>query len=239
MRILSKTAPCPCESGLPYRHCHMPHDERSRREDRALAHARDQIHTLEAVTCERILAFIDDDLDLDPFAEGPVDREDECIARPWAAYDAGHLEAFMVRAADSLTTAQRAWIDAQRHVRAGLWEVTDIVPGRSVTLVNRLTTERRVVFERAESRHGPIGRHLFARVVDFQALSYLSGTLTPGVAPEHAEEVLQRTRALLYQRAGVRLEGHLHPAELQRRDLSWCFWHLAREAMFRPVRIAA
>ena len=80
-----------------------------------------------------------------------------------------------------LSTGQRAWLEqlARRPMR--LYDVTEVVPGASITLCDALDTERppQVVTERSGSRSLKVGMQLGARVMEVDGGNQLSGAIYP------------------------------------------------------------
>ena len=105
-------------------------------------------------------------------AEGDIDVKGErrCIAELLTA-PGGPL----------FTVGQRAWIEqlARRPLR--LYDVTDVVPGESMTLCDAIDTEQppQVVIERAGSRAVHVGMQLGVRVMEVAGQCQLSGANYP------------------------------------------------------------
>ena len=80
-----------------------------------------------------------------------------------------------------LSTGQRAWLEqlARRPMR--LYDVTEVVPGVSLTLCDALDTEQapQVVVERSGSRSLQVGMQIGARVMEADGVCQLSGAVYP------------------------------------------------------------
>lgn len=97
-----------------------------------------------------------------------------------------------------LSTGQRAWLEqlARRPLR--LYDVTDVVPGTSITLCDALATEQapQVVTERTASHSLRVGMQVGARVMEVAAGHQLSGAAYP-FSVWAGRTVQNRMRALL------------------------------------------
>ena len=80
---------------------------------------------------------------------------------------------------------ERRWLDAQRAAWLSVWEVEAVDAGKTLTLHDLLSDERRTVSERSASqtlvrRHAVLGR-----VVDHEGVSLLCGTHPRPLPPYH------------------------------------------------------
>ena len=211
--------PCPCGSGRKYKKCHLAADEAGHVESRsALA-----MHELDERLAIRLARFA-----LQRFGEkwkafeGDFEDPDAAapLAEPWSVYGFevdGRTVADAYRAARGrgCSPEEHRWMDAQRAAWLSVWEIEAVDPGKTLTLRDLLSDERRIVRETQASqilvrRHAVLGR-----VIDHDAVSLLCGTHPRPLPPFHAAEVVRRARGRLRRRRAVPVE-RLRDASLGR-----------------------
>ena len=199
--------PCPCGSGRKYKKCHLAADQAEHAANRGAVatHELDERLVLRLTRFaldefgEKWRAFEDDFAD--PVAAAP-------LAWPWSVYGfevGGRTVADAYRAAHGRRCApdERRWLDAQRAAWLSVWEVEAVAPGKTLTLHDLLSDERRTVRETSASqtlvrRHAVLGR-----VVDHEGVSLLCGTHPRPLPPYHADEVVRRARGRLRRQRAV------------------------------------
>ena len=202
--------PCPCGSGRKYKKCHLAADEAEHTENRSAS----AMHELDKRLVVRLTRFaveefgekweaFEDDF-ADSYAASP-------LAWPWSVYGFqvdGRTAADAYRAARGrrCSPEERRWMDAQRAAWLSVWEVEAVDPGKTLTLRDLLSDERRIVRETQASqilvrRHAVLGR-----VVDHDGVSLLCGTHPRPLPPFHAAEVARRARGRLRRRRAVPVE---------------------------------
>lgn len=167
--------PCPCGSGKKYKRCCQGRDEASAgytQEDRATAFGKLELYIEARYAEERARATAElwsEDLDrveeLGPqFEQASRDAEDL-----WFAFDRplpdGSLVVDRFLAQGWLTPGERAFLVGLRDSAVRLYEVTETVPGVSLTLRERPGGAEVTVHEQAGSRTIPRFSWLAARVV--------------------------------------------------------------------------
>ena len=97
-----------------------------------------------------------------------------------------------------------------------MWEVEDIEPGKTLTLHDLLSGERRTVQETGGSQVLVRRDALLARVVDHDGISLVCETYPRPLSPIYTAEVVRRARARLHRKRAVPVErlrdtafGHL------------------------------
>ena len=102
--------------------------------------------------------------------------------------------------------AERRWLDAQRAAWLSVWEVEAVEPGRSLTLHDLLSDERRTVQEMQGSRTLVVRDALLGRVVEQDGGAVLCGTHPCPLPPFDAADVVRRARGHLRHRRAVPVE---------------------------------
>ena len=211
--------PCPCGSGRKYKKCHLAADEAQHADNRNAT----AMHELDERLVVRLTRFA-----LDKFGKRWETFKDDFgdphaaseLARSWSVYGFevdGRTVADAYRAARGRRRSpeERRWMDAQRAAWLSVWEVEAVDPGKTLTLHDLLSDERRTVQETRGSetlvrRHAVLGR-----VVDHDGVSVLCGTHPRPLPPFQAAEVVRRARARLRRRRAVPVE-RLRDASLGR-----------------------
>ena len=206
----ARNAPCPCGSGRKYKKCCLRDDEARHGE------------SLRGLAAHRMDARLVDDLA--DFARGEFgeawrtfrhDLESETdsgfLTHPLSVYTFATegrtlVDAYLEAHGQRCVPTERRWLDAQRAAWLSVWEVEAVVRGRSVTLLDLLSGERRKVSESTGSRELKLRDALLARVVDYDGLSLLAGIHAIPLAPYDAAWVVDRARAHLRRKRAVPVE---------------------------------
>jgi len=196
-----RNQPCPCGSGRKYKKCHLRTDEARHAERRRPFEA----HALDARLVSRLMQFASR-----KFGDGWRRFEDDFddardsihLAYPWSVYGfkvAGTTvaDAYVESRGHHLAEEERRWLEAQRAAWLSIWEVKSVEPGRSLTLHDALSGERRNVLESRASRSLAVHHALLARVVDYAGFSLLAGAHATPLPPLEAAHVMDRARAHL------------------------------------------
>ncbi len=205
--------PCPCGSGLKYKKCHFPREvQRPAQEPMgSLLHDRDLrfvdrvgrwIHARSPVEFEEaghIMGSLEGHQGSLPF-----------LIR-WSVYHhqirgLPAFEWFAREEADALSPSEREWIDAQRLVWLGMWEVLETVPGKSMIIADLLSGEKRLVQETITSRMVVARDVLMARVADLGNESILSGIYPIPLSPEEGARAAAALRRVMRVKASMPVE---------------------------------
>lgn len=185
--------PCFCGSGKKYKKCHLLIEESAARPS--------PVHDLDRKVSEAILKFGASRFGksferLITELPGALPFEEiEAFAVPFLLYEAGIggrplAAVFLEERASRLPERDRRWVERQLASWLTIWEITAVDPGRSLSLLDRLTGQRREVIEVSASRSLTPLDHILARVTDFEDASVLCG-MYPRSLPRHAvEEVI-------------------------------------------------
>ena len=215
--------PCPCGSGKKYKHCcgssavappvqAQSHDGAV---ERALAwlgqhHRKGLAVALQGEIDHAICASFDDDDEARDAMAGAGDdlwQQVQINFSEWMLAEGDiDVKGEPVRVAELLlgprgpllTVGQRAWLEQLARQPLRLYDITDVLPGTSITLCDALATEQAplVVAERAGSQSLRVGMQLGARVMQVAAGHQLSGAVYP-FSSWAGREVQNRMRALL------------------------------------------
>ncbi len=202
--------PCPCGSGRKYKKCHLAADEA----EHAQACSASATHGLDERLVLRLTRFALDRFGerwqafQDDFTDAPAAAP---LAWPWSVYGFevdGRTVADAYRAAHGrrCSPEERRWLDAQRAAWLSVWEVEAVDPGKTLTLRDLLSDERRTVREKRASEILVRRDALLARVADHEGVSLLCGTHPRPLPPYHAAEVVRRARGRLRRRRAVPVE---------------------------------
>ena len=215
---IGRNDPCPCGSGKKYKQCcgrsaappQSGDDSHERAVGRALAwlalHHRKAFATaLEAAIDDAVCAHFDDDDEARDAMAGAGDAlwgQVQINLTEWLLAEGEMLvKGRRQRVAELLlgpqgplfTTGQRAWLEQLARQPLRLYDVTEVVPGVSLTLCDALDTAQlpRVVIERAGSQSIRVGSQIGARVMVAAGELQLSGamyafTAGGGRAAQHA-----------------------------------------------------
>lgn len=213
---VGRNDPCPCGSGRKFKRCHGDTvasdrgaasvlDQRAERAGRW--HERDRRLLQEMLEVAK-LRFADALRDVVRAAERLAgDDAGDPVMPQWIAYHARFGDRplaarFMDVRGSYLTRADRDWLVAECAAWLSVWEVTDVVPGRSMELRDLLTGERRTIVEASASRLVARFDAILARVVSIEDLSLLCGVHPRILKPRPTDEVVRAVRRRL--RLGVK-----------------------------------
>ena len=133
------------------------------------------------------------------------------LARPWSVYcfEVGGktvVDAYLDARGSRCSNEERRWLDAQRAAWLSVWEVEAVDPGKTLTLHDLLSGERRTVRETRGSKTLVPRDALLARVVDHDGVSLLCGVHQRPLPPLDTAEVVRRARGRLRRRRAVPVE---------------------------------
>lgn len=205
-----RNAPCPCGSGRKYKKCHLPAHE--------AAHAGLQTaaagHALDERLVNRLSRFARRE-----FGEAWEDHEDDFadpdeavqLVRPWSVYcfevdGRTVVDAYLDARGRRCLPKERRWLDAQRDAWLSVWEVEAADPGKTLTLVDLLSGERRTVQEARGSKTLARRDALLGRVVEHDGVSVLCGVHQRPLPPLDTAEVVRRARGRLRRSRDVPVE---------------------------------
>ena len=207
---VGRNDPCLCGSGRKYKKCHLAADEEAFDEHRRVT----TLHELDRRLVVRLTQFA-----LAEFGDEWRSFEDDFsdpdassqLAWPWSVYGfemegRSVAEAYRAAPGHRCSSAERRWLDAQRAAWLSVWEVEAVDPGRSLTLHDLLSHERRTVRETQGSRTLVLRDTLLGRVVEHDGVSVLCGTHPCPLPPFDAAEVVRRARGHLRRRRAVPVE---------------------------------
>ncbi len=199
--------PCPCGSGKKFKKCHLGAYEANERAAAGVS----PLHRLDERLRTTLGLFAAERFGL-AWRRRRVDFRDPIesaqLALPWSVYHqrmGGRpvFEWFLEERGRTLTREERAWLVAQRTVWLSVWEVTEVVAGRSLTLRDLLSGEVRRVQEVSATGSVVVRSCLLARVVEHESQAVLCGAHPRQLPPSHADGVVQRARARLRRRREV------------------------------------
>ncbi|MCH7664514.1 MAG: SEC-C domain-containing protein [Acidobacteria bacterium] len=207
---VGRNDPCPCGSGRKYKKCHLPLD----REEHFTRRECDSLHELDASLVRRLTEFAVARFGL--AARGfTKDFTDAALvvqfSAPWSVYHyriegATVLDHYLEDQGRRLSRAERAWFTTQQAAWLSVWEVTEVDPGKTVTLHDLLSGETRSVHEESGSRTLVVRDALLARVADHDGFSLLCGVHPRPLPPFEAAEVVRRARGRLRRKRAVPVE---------------------------------
>lgn len=206
--------PCPCGSGKKYKKCHLASDERAAA-GRAAPHGHavpdtDALHDLDRKLVADLVVYAQSRFGkswLRHRRDFAIPDAASALAPHWALYHylvEGRpvAEWFEEERGRALSAAERRWIAAQRAAWLSVWEVEDVDPGRSLTLVDRLSGEKRVVVEKSASLTLTPRLLVLARVVTHGDVAVVAGIHSQPLRPYHADPVataVRRRKRLRYR----------------------------------------
>ncbi len=218
-RRVGRNDPCPCGSGRKYKKCHLAADEgRS-----AGVHTAAQLHALDDRVVSSLIQFASQEFgpawesSKNDFADADLAIQ---LSLPWSIYcfevDGRTVaETYLDHHERRCTREERSWLKAQSTAWLSVWEVEAVDSGKSLTLHDLLSHERRTVQEKAGSETLVWRDCLLCRVVDFGDISLLSGAHSHPLPPREAARVVKRTRSPLGSKGAVPIE-HLRNAAFGR-----------------------
>ena len=137
------------------------------------------------------------------------------LGMPWVAHvlelDGRRLAEWFTDEEPNLSEGAKAHLEAQRQAWYSAWEVVDVDPGSTLTLVDHLTGEERVVHEVEGSKSVPVRSTIFARLLDYEGQTYLVGFHERYLGPSVADAVVQAMRKYLRRKKVVPPERLRNP----------------------------
>jgi hypothetical protein len=196
-----RNEPCPCGNGRKYKKCHLPIEEARHAEGRRATAA----HALDAQLLLDLAKYALGEFGeiWRTFYEDMSSRTDSTLlVLPLAVFS---FEADGTTVADAYlkehgrrsTPEERRWLKAQQGAWLSVWEVETVEPGRTLTLHDLLSGERRTVLERKASETLTVRAAVLARVVDWDGLSLIAGLHQSALTPDDAAHVVARARTAL------------------------------------------
>jgi hypothetical protein len=203
---VGRNDPCPCGSGKKYKKCCI--DKPAAAVPAAVSPADDSPHAMDRVLVNRILAFaeeIEGTKFRDVYKDFTSPETTLPLVFPYAAYcydlrnrgGAGReslLARFLKAKGARLSARERSWLEAQQRAWLSVWEVEEIRPGERMTLIDRLTGERRVVLEESGLPNMTRRSRVLGRIATFEGASFLCGFHTRLLPPGHGENVVEKIR---------------------------------------------
>lgn len=193
-----RNEPCPCGSGKKYKRCHLPIEEARHAEGRraTAAHAMDA-HLVVELAQYAARTFGES---WRTFYEDFSDKSDSTLLiMPLAVFSfeadgTNVADAYLKEHGRRCTPEERLWLKAQQASWLSVWEVEAVEPGRTLTLHDLLSGERRTVLERKGSEVLTVRDTVLARVVDYGGLSLIAGFHSTMLPPYGAAEMVERAR---------------------------------------------
>ena len=205
-----RNEPCPCGSGRKYKKCHLAADEA----EHAAFQATAPTHAMDDRLVNRLSRFALREFGAawEAFADDFADPDQAIqLARPWSVYcfevdGKTVVDAYLDTRGRRCSREERSWLDAQRAAWLSVWEVEAVDPGKTVTLHDLLSGERRTVHETRGSKTLAARDALLARIVDHDDVSLLCGMHHRALPPLELAEVVRRARARLRRKRAVPVE---------------------------------
>jgi hypothetical protein len=218
---VGRNDPCPCGSGKKYKKCCLAADERAGESPVQRWHDLDGRVAQElARYAQRRFGPAWDEV----FDEYPIDMDEHPDAQVhwslfmnWALYEhkiQGRpvVDWYLEDRGRNLGFDEKGWLEAQRRAWLSMLEVTDVVPGATVTVLDLLTGHEHVVTEVSGSRM--LGKHslVLGRVVEHAGAKLFCGLHPNPLPPLHGPELLGELRK------DLRGSKKLDPTELRQGD---------------------
>jgi len=203
-----RNAPCRCGSGVKYKKCCLPKDERTETSGPSHVHETDEklVYAMAAFATERFGARWR--RSMNDFVDADSTRQ---LYLPWAVY-CFRLEGrpvvdwFLDACGPRLAPEERAWLAAQKRGWVGIWEVLAVEAGRTVTVRDLLSGKERQVHEVSGSKTLKVRDTILGRVIDMDGLSVFAGIHPRPLPPSEADEVVSGARRKLRIKAAVQTE---------------------------------
>ena len=205
-----RNEPCPCGSGRKYKKCHLRTDEAEHAEGRRAT----ATHEMDARLLGDLRNFATREFGEEwrRFQDDLATESDSIfLTYPLSVFSfeangTTVVDAYLTAHGRRCTAAERDWLEAQRAAWLSVWEVEAVEAGRSLTLRDLLSGERRTVLERSASKIVVVRDALLARVVDHDGLSLLAGIHSGVLNPFEAHDVVDRARRRLRRKRDVPVE---------------------------------
>ncbi len=237
---LGRHEPCHCGSGRKYKNCHYAADRDASATPSAPA---SDLHELDRSLVDRINVYVTARFEQDvrelveALATYPDFPEHEMltfIAYVGAIRGRNAVDWFLDDHRDSLSRRSLKWLEMQQKTPLSIWEIIDLVPGRSVTMSDVLTGVTRTVHEVRGSQ--VLEPHLFllCRVIDAEPDPVICGMYPRPLRPTQAEPVITSTWKAL------RRKTHVSPERLLDQRIVWHLmqaWASALDAHSRPPQL--
>lgn len=143
----------------------------------------------------------------------------------WVAYEleleGKRLVEWFLEDHPELDPAGHAHLRAQRRAWFSAWEVTAVEPGETLTLVDHLTGEERVVRDVEASKSIPVRSSILGRILDHEDQSLLVGVHERYLGPKVAAGAVEAMRAYLRRKSAVPPERLRDPKVSRRLILLW------------------
>ncbi|MGH8194105.1 MAG: SEC-C metal-binding domain-containing protein [Woeseiaceae bacterium] len=204
---VGRNVPCPCGSGRKYKKCCLPR-EQARRTPSAIP---SRLHDVDRRLIERMLRFGARRFGKawSDAAEAHLDLETQPgLFVPWSVYhvriDGKPLaQWFTDEQGRSLSGTESRWLEAQQAAWLSVWEINAVEAGRSLTLEDLLTGEKRIVSEVALSAMLTRRDTILACVVDCDDGSLIGGCHMRSLPPQEAAGVVERIRRRLRRKQAI------------------------------------
>lgn len=211
---VGRNEPCPCGSGKKYKKCHLRAESPP---------GRAPIHDLDGELAAKMVRYAERRFGEDWLAaleDFDDPQESATLSAPWSLYHftvRGRpvVEWFLEERRAYLAPNERSWLEAQGRAWMSVWEVQSVEPGRSLTLEDLLTGERRTVKEASASALLAARDAFLGRITDHDGLSLLTGSHPRPLPPSAAAEVVRQVRTRLRLRRAVPI-GRLRAAPIGR-----------------------
>jgi hypothetical protein len=130
------------------------------------------------------------------------------LALPWGLFHVRFegrtiLETYRDEHGRRCAREERTWIEAQLGAWLSIWEVTEVDPGRGMTLRDLLTAEVRRVGERTASQSLVLRDAILARVVESDDGLAIDGLYPRSLPPPDAAEIVRLARGRLRRKRAV------------------------------------
>ena len=240
---VGRNDPCRCGSGKKYKKCCLPRDEQAATSPAQPWHDLDDRLATDVAQYagRRFREAWDEVID-----EYPVDVEEDPdhigILTRWAAYEhelegRTAVEWYLEERGRNLAGDERRWLEAQGRACLSVLEVTEVVPGQTIAVVDLLTGRRHTVTEAAASHTVSKGFLLLGRVVEHEGFALLAGLHPRPLPPLAGPDLLDEARR------DLDIAKNVEPARLKEGDAAtvllrrWQAW-VDKLASRRPVELS-
>lgn len=211
---VGRNQPCPCGSGKKFKKCCLRREQDAAAETAGAPGRSDASHDTDQHLVEEMIHFAGRRFG-EAIRRAERDFRDPHATMqlfvPWLVYHfliegKPVVRWFVEERGRSLSGPEDAWLTAQQASWMSVWEVTAVVPGRSVSVRDLLSHEQRTVQEISGS-HALVYRDtVLARVVDYAGSSLFCGLYPRLLPPREAGAVVQRLRRRLRRKSAVPVE---------------------------------
>ncbi|MCP4408079.1 MAG: DUF2384 domain-containing protein, partial [Gammaproteobacteria bacterium] len=213
-RKVGRNSPCPCGSGKKYKNCCLRKNQPKNQPAQRTPNASPKVHEVDERMVSQMLDFAAQRFG-NALLRATEDFDDHQAAvqlfAPWAVYHfliegKPIVQWFIDARGYRLSNTERKWLEAQQSVWLSVWEITDVEPGKSLTLEDLLTGEQRTVMEVSGSKMLAKRDVILTRVVDYRGLLVLGGVHPRPLPPAEAAEVIRLIRRRLRRKRVVPVE---------------------------------